>query len=205
MEELGSDNDRVRGVEPPDFNHEPETVSQPMAQDRPDSYDPAFEGTVDFERSEGREAQQERRVIEDLDYQRRREDRVFEERAKQAPRHSSRTAEPFVREPRPHRTQQPINLMSEDDEAADLDYTHESSYTTRGGLPLSGSGYRRSRNDAARFKKDLKYGQYLEVPKGRRDLFASQRQMRNRRVALAVVLAVVVVVLIIVILNLAAH
>lgn len=64
---------------------------------------------------------------------------------------------------------------------------------------LSGAGYRRSRADEKRFKKDLRYGQYLSVPKGRRDLFSSKRQMQQRRVtmALVAVIAVAVVALVV--------
>ena len=93
--------------------------------------------------------------------------------------------------------------MSEDDEASAIDYAHESDYTTRRGSMLSGAGYRRSRSDERRFKEGLKYGQYLEVPKGRRDLFATKKQQRNRRVAIACIAVVAVAVVVWIIVALA--
>ena len=54
----------------------------------------------------------------------------------------------------------------------------------------------RTRAEGAQLRRDLHYGQYLEIPKGRRDIFAS-RERRTRiktAVALFVVLAVLAVV-----------
>ena len=171
---------RVRGLDLPDFDDEPPTVSAPEPAADLTAVDPAFEGDLDHRSPDPSAARP----------------------ANAAPRHGSapmRGREPFVREPVPHVTQPAVDLMEEDDTEGAIDYTHESDFTTRRGPVLSGAGYRRSRADEKRFKKDLKYGQYLSVPKGRRDLFSSKRQMQQRRmtVALVAVVAVAVAALII--------
>jgi hypothetical protein len=105
----------------------------------------------------------------------------------------------FVRAPRQHVSQAPIDDLDEDEFEASIDYSHESNYTRRNLNPFEGSGYRRSRNDAAKFTKDLKYGRYLEVPKGRRDLFSAKRRHKTSNhhllaVALIAVACAVIVV-----------
>lgn len=102
---------------------------------------------------------------------------------------------PYVRAPRPHKTVEPIDDLAADESPAER-YSHDSGYAT-GGNPLSGHGYRKSRSDMPQLRRDLKYGQYLEIPKGRRDIFASrERKMRIRSVialiAVIVILAVIV-------------
>ena len=100
----------------------------------------------------------------------------------------------FVR-PRPaHRSVEPIDdLANEQDEREVV--THDSDYTVRGSA-FSGRAYRRSRTQGEQLRRDLHYGQYLEIPKGRRDIFASrERKTRIKTaIALVVVLAVLAVV-----------
>ena len=96
---------------------------------------------------------------------------------------------PYVRASRPHRSQGSIDDLGQEVEP---DYVNDSDYSTRGGIG-SGAGYRRSRSDMKQLRRDLHYGQYLEIPKGRRDIFAS-RERKNRVksvLALIVVLALV--------------
>ena len=174
---------RVTGLDLPDFDDEPPTVSTPTPEGDLSAVDPAFEG--------------------DLDH--RSPDPELARPTNTAPRHAApapsvgRSREAFVREPVPHVTQPAVDLMDEDDTEGAIDYAHESGFTTRRGPVLSGAGYRRSRADEKRFKKDLRYGQYLSVPKGRRDLFSSKRQTQRRRVtmALAAVIALAVVALVV--------
>ena len=101
---------------------------------------------------------------------------------------------PYVRQRPAHRTVEPIDDIAEDDAAGNVPITHDSSYTGRGG-GLSGRGYRRSRAQEQQLRRDLHYGQYLEIPKGRRDIFVSrERRMRVRSFfALVVVLLVLAV------------
>ena len=107
---------------------------------------------------------------------------------------AGRHAAPYVRQRPAHRSVEPIDdLAQEPDEAGYV--THDSDFTVPGGA-ISGRAYRRSRAEGAQLRRDLHYGQYLEIPKGRRDIFAS-RERRTRiktAVALFVVLAVLAVV-----------
>lgn len=93
---------------------------------------------------------------------------------------------PYVRASKPHRSQGSIDDLGQEVEP---DYVNDSDYSSRGGL-TSGAGYRRSRSDMKQLRRDLHYGQYLEIPKGRRDIFAS----RERKSRIKSVLALIVVV-----------
>ncbi len=110
------------------------------------------------------------------------------------PSRDGRHSAPYVRQRPVHRSVEPIDdLAQEPDEAGYV--AHDSGYTVPGGA-LSGRAYRRSRAEGAQLRRDLHYGQYLEIPKGRRDIFAS-RERRTRiktAIALFAVLAVLAVV-----------
>ena len=97
---------------------------------------------------------------------------------------------PYVRASRPHRSQGSIDDLGQDVEP---DYVNDSDYASRGGL-TSGAGYRRSRSDMRQLRRDLHYGQYLEIPKGRRDIFASrERKSRIKSVLALIVVAAILV------------
>lgn len=110
------------------------------------------------------------------------------------PEGAERHAAPYVRQRPAHRSVEPIDdLASEADEPETV--AHDSGYTVPGGM-LTGRAYRRSRTEGSKLRRDLHYGQYLEIPKGRRDIFAT-RERRTRiktAIALVVVLAVLAVV-----------
>ncbi len=74
--------------------------------------------------------------------------------------------------------------------------THDSGYTNPG-TPISGRSYKRSRAQGEQLRRDLHYGQYLEIPKGRRDIFASRE--KNARIKTAVALLALIVVLVLVV------
>lgn len=105
---------------------------------------------------------------------------------------------PYVRSRPAHKTMDPI-----DDLVSDGVYegrpTHDSDVTARGGV-FTGGAYRRGRSEMNQLRRDLHYGQYLEIPKGRRDIFASRERTRRIKsfVALVVVLALLAVVALIV-------
>lgn len=106
---------------------------------------------------------------------------------------------PYVRQRAPHKTQAAINDLSEDGNISASGYAHDSNITVRGGA-LSGSRtYRRARNDRSGFTGG-QYGQYLEVPKGRRTIFESRERAKKRRATiglLVIILALTLVVLLI--------
>ncbi|MDO4537143.1 MAG: hypothetical protein Q4B54_03195 [Coriobacteriales bacterium] len=102
---------------------------------------------------------------------------------------------PYVRKKRPRRTQEAINDL-EHDESFSHGYTHDSNMTVRGRNPLSGTVYSRSRANMVQLQRSLHYGQYLEVPKGRRQIFSSRS--RSAAVKSRAITAVIVVLLIVV-------
>lgn len=182
---LGRDQ-RIEGLGATDYKDQPETVSAPMPQTDPAAFDPSFEGDAGHRSPDPAAAKPANAAPARPSVPAHRVPLVGNER------------EPFVRDPVPHRTQPAVDLLEEEEAESAVDFSHESDFTTRRGSVLSGGGYRRSRADEKRFKKDLRYGQYLSVPKGRRDLFASKRQMQQRRLALVAIAVVVVVVLVLV-------
>ena len=95
---------------------------------------------------------------------------------------------PYVRQRAQHRSVAPI-----DDFAAEA-ATHDSDYV--GSRGMGGRSYRRSRAQGEQLRRDLHYGQYLEIPKGRRDIFVSRERKSRRRslIACIVVLAILAVV-----------
>ena len=72
--------------------------------------------------------------------------------------------------------------------------THDSDYV--GSRGMGGRSYRRSREQGEQLRRNLHYGQYLEIPKGRRDIFVSRERKSRRRslIACIVVLAILAVV-----------
>ena len=106
------------------------------------------------------------------------------------------THTPYVRERRAHKTVAPINdfARDEEDEAA---VSHDSEFTLSRTHRGHGSrSWRRSKAEIAQLKKDLHYGQYLQVPKGQRDIFVKKerRMHAGSLIAAVVVLAIIAVV-----------
>lgn len=97
---------------------------------------------------------------------------------------------PYVRERPAHRSVDPIDDYAQDGESSES-FAHDSGYTMRGSL-VSGGSYRRSRSDADKLRRDLHYGQYLEIPKGRRDIFVKRERINRVKTffALVAVLAI---------------
>ena len=106
-----------------------------------------------------------------------------------------RHAAPYVRQRPAHRSVEPIDDLAQEPGEPGL-VTHESDYTVPGGA-ISVRAYRRSRAEGAQLRRDLHYGQYLEIPKGRRDIFASRE--RATRIKTAIALLAVLVVLAVVV------
>lgn len=100
---------------------------------------------------------------------------------------------PYVRQRAQHRSVDPIDDFAAGDIASEAT-THDSDYV--GSRGMGGRSYRRSREQGEQLRRDLHYGQYLEIPKGRRDIFVSRERKSRRRslIACIVVLAVLAVV-----------
>lgn len=95
---------------------------------------------------------------------------------------------PYVRQRTPRRTQEAIDDLAEDDNP--IEYAHESNVAV-GGV-LGDRKYRRARSEITQFQKNNRYGQYLEIPKGRRSIFAKRERSRRRQGAIAAVVVVAI-------------
>lgn len=103
----------------------------------------------------------------------------------------------YVRQRAPHRTQAAINDLEQDVSYPD-GYTHNSNITVGGGAFSGGAKYRRGRGSMDRIQKG-QYGRYLEIPKGRRSIFASRERARRRRSILSLIVVVALLVIVAVI------
>ncbi len=105
---------------------------------------------------------------------------------------------PYVRQRAPHRSQAAIDDLGQDGAPASS-YAHDSNVAVGGKVFSGASKYRRSRGGMGRIQNS-RYGQYLEIPKGRRSIFASRERSRRRRsvLSLIVVVALLVVVAVII-------
>jgi hypothetical protein len=107
--------------------------------------------------------------------------------------HAQRT--PYVRRPRPRKTQEAINDLEQDETYAQ-GFTHDSNVTVKSRNPLSGTVYSRSRGSMPQLQRSLHYGQYLEIPKGRRQIFSSRE--RSAAIKSRALTAIIVIILIVV-------
>lgn len=105
---------------------------------------------------------------------------------------------PYVRQRAPHRSQAAIDDLGQDGASAS-GYAHDSNVAVSGKVFSGASKYRRSRGGMGRIQNS-RYGQYLEIPKGRRSIFSSRERSRRRRsvLSLIVVVALLVVVALII-------
>ena len=97
----------------------------------------------------------------------------------------------YVRQRAPRRTQEAIDDLAEDDNP--VEYAHESNVTVGGSI--GDRKYRKALSEISQFQKNNRYGQYLEIPKGRRSIFASRERARRRNSVLALFVVVVLLVL----------
>lgn len=107
---------------------------------------------------------------------------------------SAPAAPRYVRKRTPHRSQGTLDDLV-DDSIPSAAYTHDSNVSVGGATPLSGMAYRRARSNMSRVKNGSRYGQYLEIPKGRRTIFASRERARRRRSVLALFVVITLLVL----------
>ncbi len=96
------------------------------------------------------------------------------------------TRKPYVRKQTPRRTQEAIDDLAQNDNPAT--YTHESDIAI-GGM-VGDRNYRKARSEITQFQKNNRYGQYLQVPKGRRSIFAKQERSRRRKSAIAAIIVI---------------
>lgn len=103
----------------------------------------------------------------------------------------------YTRARTPHKTVAPINDFDNQASSEGFEgFTHDSDYANRGSV-LSGRSYRKSRSEMPQLRRNLHYGQYLEIPKGRRDIFASRERKMRIRSAIALIAVIVVLCVIV--------
>ena len=111
----------------------------------------------------------------------------------------------YTRPRAPHKTQPAINDDAADGTYSPEGYAHDSNIAIGGGVLSGGHSYRRARKSRSSMQQG-RYGQYLEVPKGRRSIFASRDRMRRRRSLFSIIAVILVfVVIAIVIAQMISH
>ena len=103
---------------------------------------------------------------------------------------SAPTSARFVRSSTPRRTVEPVDRLEEDEAEAAIEYVHDSDYHTTTFRPISGLEYRRQQQELGKFREGRRYGQYLEIPKGRRTIFAHEERGRRIKSVLALLFVV---------------
>ena len=103
--------------------------------------------------------------------------------------------QPYVHHRRAHKTVEPISDFSRPDEE-EVSTLHDSGFT----LGKSGRGsrnWKKANGEIAQLRKDLHYGQYLQVPKGQRDIFAKKERRSNAWSLIAAVIVLIIVAVVI--------
>ena len=89
-------------------------------------------------------------------------------------------------------TQPPASAAPED--LAPEDYAQSTGYTYKSRQPKD-RGYSSSRKEGRKLKENLRYGQYLEVPKGDQAIFSPQRsRLRTALIVIGILIAIAIIV-----------
>ena len=104
----------------------------------------------------------------------------------------------YVRQPTPHRRQPPVNDLQAD-EAYENNYSFDSSYTLKNRVAPSRGVYRHSRSQQEKVRQELKYGQYLSVPKGNREIFGSHEKEQKRHIVIVGIAVVAIITILLII------
>lgn len=109
-----------------------------------------------------------------------------------------RSAQPgvYVRQRPAHRSVGTVSDFEGADDQLPANTVSDSGYTNRGPI-VGGGSYRRTRAGAKKMQRNNQYGQYLEVPKGRRDIFVKRERRSNAKTAIALVLVIAVLAVVV--------
>lgn len=112
--------------------------------------------------------------------------------------HEQSTRRAAYKRPRKaHITQDAINDLEADESFVENGgYTHDSNITVKGKTPFAGRSYQRARAKVGKLQKSSHYGQYLEIPKGKRSIFISRERARRRNSI--IVMALIVLALLVI-------
>ena len=103
--------------------------------------------------------------------------------------------QPYVRQHRHHKTVEPISDFTMPGEKLELPENHAAGFESSKGS-YAKKGWRKPKNEIAHLRKDVHYGQFLQVPKGQRDIFVRKERRSNAGslIAAIIVLAIIAAV-----------
>ncbi len=103
--------------------------------------------------------------------------------------------QPYVRQHRHHKTVEPISDFTMPGEKLELPENQAAGFESRKGA-YAKKGWRKPKNEIAHLRKDVHYGQFLQVPKGQRDIFVRKERRSNAGslIAAIIVLAIIAAV-----------
>ena len=103
--------------------------------------------------------------------------------------------QPYVRHHRPHKTVEPISDFTLPGEKLEIPENQAAGFESSKGT-YAKKGWRKPKNEIAHLRKDVHYGQYLQVPKGQRDIFVRKERRSNAGslIAAIIVLAIIAAV-----------
>ena len=103
--------------------------------------------------------------------------------------------QPYVRQHRHHKTVEPISDFTMPGEKLELPENQAAGFESSKGS-YAKKGWRKPKNEIAHLRKDVHYGQYLQVPKGQRDIFVRKERRSNAGslIAAIIVLAIIAAV-----------
>lgn len=103
--------------------------------------------------------------------------------------------QPYVRHHRPHKTVEPISDFTLPGEKLEIPENQAAGFESSKGA-YAKKGWRKPKNEIAHLRKDVHYGQYLQVPKGQRDIFVRKERRSNAGslIAAIIVLAIIAAV-----------
>lgn len=111
--------------------------------------------------------------------------------------HASEDAakQPYVRQHRHHKTVEPISDFTMPGEKLEIPENQAAGFESSKGA-YAKKGWRKPKNEIAHLRKDVHYGQFLQVPKGQRDIFVRKERRSNAGslIAAIIVLAIIAAV-----------
>ena len=103
--------------------------------------------------------------------------------------------QPYVRQHRHHKTVEPISDFTMPGEKLELPENQAAGFESSKGS-YAKKGWRKPKSEIAHLRKDVHYGQFLQVPKGQRDIFVRKERRSNAGslIAAIIVLAIIAAV-----------
>lgn len=100
--------------------------------------------------------------------------------------------QPYVRHHRPHKTVEPISDFTLPGEKLEIPENQAAGFESSKGA-YAKKGWRKPKNEIAHLRKDVHYGQYLQVPKGQRDIFVRKERRSNAGSLIAAIIVLTII------------